>query len=257
MKNNLKNFGETYSQYYDLLYQDKNYHDEVDFINNLIAQVSGCRSKTILDMGCGTGKHAELFVKKGYAVHGIDVSSEMLKIAEKRRHGVEDKLSFSKSNINELNLNNKFDVVVSLFHVINYQNSNQDLINTFKKAKQHLLKDGLFIFDFWYGPAVLTDLPSTRIKRLKNNTINVTRLAEPEIYPQDNIVEVDYDIFIENNNGKVDRKSEKHKIRYLFDTELEIICNQVGFDVKYKSQWMTNKKPSFDSWNVVWVVKNL
>ena len=73
----------------------------------------------------------KLFCDKGFNVHGIDLSEDMLKIAELRRKGKEDKLSFSHSNISELNLNKKFDVVVSLFHVMSYQNSNDELIKCF------------------------------------------------------------------------------------------------------------------------------
>src|SRR5690606_25042100 len=103
---------------------------------------------------------------KGYSVHGIDLSEDMLKIAETRRKGKENKLNFSHSNIQDLSLDKKFDIVVSLFHVMSYQNSNDEIIKALEVAKNHLVDGGVFIFDFWYGPAVLTDLPTTRIKRL-------------------------------------------------------------------------------------------
>ncbi|MCB5267002.1 MAG: class I SAM-dependent methyltransferase [Candidatus Cloacimonetes bacterium] len=251
----MNQFGDLYSQYYDLLYSDKDYVGEVAYVNNLI-QANSKNAKTLLDMGCGTGKHAELFCNKGYIVHGIDLSKDMLKIAKTRIVGKEDKLSFSHSNIHELNLDKKFDVVVSLFHVMSYQNSNEELIKAFETAKNHLSDDGIFIFDFWYGPAVLTDLPTTRIKRLENDNIKVTRLAEPFLHVQQNIVDVNYDVFIEDKTSKeVVEKKELHKMRYFFDTELEIICKQVGFGVIQKYEWMSNKNPNFNSWNVVWIVK--
>jgi SAM-dependent methyltransferase len=248
-------FGNIYSQYYDLLYGDKDYKTEVEYINKLIKENSS-EVKILLDMGCGTGKHAELLCDKGYKVHGIDLSKDMLKIAENRRKDKEDKLSFSHSNIQELNLDKKFDAVVSLFHVMSYQNSNDELIKAFKVAIDHLKDGGIFIFDFWYGPAVLTDLPVTRIKRLVNEKIKVTRLAEPVIHPEENIVDVNFDIFIENLDSKeILEKKELHKMRYFFDTELDLICKQVGFKVKQKYQWLSEKNPDFNSWNVVWILK--
>ncbi len=251
----MNQFGNFYSQYYDLLYSDKDYKREVEYIDGLIKSNSS-NSKTILDMGCGTGKHAELLCDKGYSVHGIDLSENMLKIAETRRHGKENKLNFSHSNIQELNLNKKFDVVISLFHVMSYQNSNDKLIKAFEVAKKHLADDGIFIFDFWYGPAVLTDLPITRVKRLENENIKVTRLAEPVLHARENIVDVNYDVFIENKISKeVIEKKELHKMRYFFDTELEIVCQLVGFEVLNKFEWISNKNPEFSSWNVVWIVK--
>ena len=251
----MNQFGDLYSQYYDLLYSDKDYIGEVDYIDNLI-KFHNKNVKTLLDMGCGTGKHAELFCEKGYTVHGIDLSEDMLKIANQRRKGKEDKLEFSHSNIQELNLNKKFDVIVSLFHVMSYQNSNEQLIKAFEVAKNHLNNDGIFIFDFWYGPAVLTDLPTTRVKRLENENIKVTRIAEPILNPQQNIVDVNYDVFIEDKLSKeIVEKKELHKMRYFFDTELELICQNVGFKILNKYEWMNNKNPNFNSWNVVWMLR--
>ena len=251
----MKQFGNIYSQYYDLLYSDKNYSGEVDYIIKLIKENSN-EAKTLLDMGSGTGKHAELFCNNGYIVHGIDLSEDMLKIAKNRIKDKEDKLSFSHSKIQELDLNKKFDVVVSLFHVMCYQNSNNELIKAFEVAKNHLKKDGIFIFDFWYGPAVLTDLPVKRIKRFENEKIKVTRIAEPVMHPDENVVDVNYDVFIKDiDSKKIIEKGELHKVRYFFDTELDMICKQVGFVIKQKYEWMSDKNPDFNSWNVVWIVK--
>ena len=251
------NFGDIYSKYYNLFYQDKNYIGEVKYIHELIKNYKE-NALNILDLGCGTGKHAVFFCEQGYIVHGIDLSKSMLEIAEQNRLGRENKLSFSQSDIQNLFLNQKFDVVLSLFHVMSYQNSNDELINAFKVAKNHLVDGGIFIFDFWYGPAVLTDLPTIRVKRLENDHIKVTRLAEPVIHAQDNIVDVNYSIYIQDQKTQeVIEKKESHKMRYLFDTELEMICEQVGLEIVDRFKWMSKEKPSFDSWNVVWILKNL
>jgi SAM-dependent methyltransferase len=141
-------------------------------------------------------------------------------------------LYFTHSNIQDLALNQKFDVVISLFHVMSYQNTNQDLIKALQVAKSHLIDGGIFIFDFWYGPAVLTDLPTTRVKRLQNDSIKVIRLAEPILYPEESVVNVYYDIFINNQNTKESlEKKELHKMRYFFDTELDLICDLIGLKV--------------------------
>ena len=44
-------------------------------------------------------------------------------------------------------------------------------------------------------------------------------------------------------------------MRYFFDTELELICEQVGFSIQKKYEWMSEKNPNLNSWNVVWVLK--
>ena len=251
----MNQFGDLYSQYYDLLYSDKDYEEEVNYVENLIKS-NLPQAKTILDMGCGTGKHAELFCKKGYSVHGIDLSEDMLKIAEERAKGKEDKLSFSQSSIQDLKLNKKFDVIVSLFHVMSYQNTNEELLKAFDVAKKHLNKNGIFIFDFWYGPAVLTDLPTTRIKRLENKDIEVTRVAESILNCQKNLVNVSYDIFIKNKSSNIIlEKKELHNMRYFFDNELETLLEKVDLKLEKKYEWGNYENPNFKSWNVVWIIK--
>ena len=126
----MKKFGSLYSKYYDLLYQDKDYTAEVDYVDGLIKGHSS-EIKTILDLGCGTGKHGELLCNRGYALHGVDISKEMLEIAEVRRKGKEEKLTFSQSDVAQLNLGKKFDAIVSLFHVMSYQNTNATLDSVF------------------------------------------------------------------------------------------------------------------------------
>ena len=251
----MNQFGDLYSQYYDLLYQDKDYSAEADYIDSLIKD-HGKDVKTILDLGCGTGKHDELLCDKGYTVHGVDISKEMLEIAETRRKDKEDKLTFDHSDITQLNINRRFDVVTSLFHVMSYQNTNTALDKVFSNVRHHLNEDGLFIFDFWYGPAVLTDLPKTTIKRLENKSIKVTRIAESKLNAQYNTVDVNFNIFVtQKENGNTIEKNELHTMRYFFDTELEILSNKHGFSIEAKYNWLNYEKPSFDTWNVVWVLK--
>jgi SAM-dependent methyltransferase len=258
----MKQFGHLYAQYYDLLYKDKDYKAEAEYIDGLIKahtldkQLK--KSKHLLDLGCGTGKHAELFCNKGYLVEGIDLSRDMINIAQGRTKGKENRLTFSHCKIQEYQTNKKFDIICSLFHVMSYQNSNQDLIRAFDVVKEYLTDNGLFIFDFWYGPAVLTELPGTRIKRMENDAIKVTRIAEPTMHPQQNTVNVNYNIFIrDKNNNHYYEKNEQHDMRYFFDTELELICKQLDLRIENKLKWMEQTQPDFNSWNVVWVLKNI
>ena len=76
-------FGKEYSQIYDLLYKSKDYEREVEYLNKLIKKNYKKKIKNILDIGCGTGKHASLLVDKGYQLHGVDMSPQMISIAKK------------------------------------------------------------------------------------------------------------------------------------------------------------------------------
>jgi len=248
-------FGNFYSQYYDLLYSNKDYAGEVEYINSLINMYTD-NAHTILDIGCGTGKHAEIFTEKGYEVLGVDISSDMLTVAEKRRIGKEQRLTFCQSDIAHLNLNKKFDVITALFHVMSYQKDNHTLLLSFKNVTEHLKEGGIFIFDFWYGPAVLTDPPTVRIKRLENESSQFIRIAEPIMHFHENAVEVNYTILIiDKETGRLYETKEIHNMRYFFDPELELICYNYGLKIMGKFKWLTTNKPGHKDWYVVWIVR--
>lgn len=241
-----------YAHYYDLLYQDKDYIGEADYIDSLIKKYN-IGAGSILDLGCGTGKHAELLSQKGYKVHGIDMSEGMLREAHKRAEH-NDKLSFTLSNIQEFKLEERFEAATALFHVMSYQTTDEALKKVIKNAYNHLGKDGIFIFDCWYGPAVLTEKPEIRVKRLENKKIKVTRIAEPILRENENIVEVNYDVFIQNKQTQEIRElQEKHIMRYLFKQEIKNFMTECGFIYKDDFEFITNKELGKNTWGSCFV----
>ncbi|PKL18930.1 MAG: SAM-dependent methyltransferase [Spirochaetae bacterium HGW-Spirochaetae-5] len=239
-------FGKNYSAYYDLLYKDKDYKVEVDYINEIITKYSKRSCKTILDIGCGTGKHLKCFKDSGFDVAGVDLSENMIAEAEILLEQAEN-LQCSKAS--EFNLNKKFDVIVSLFHVMSYQTENLELEMVFKNVYDHLEDGGLFIFDFWYGPAVLTDPPVVKIKRMENDNIKVTRLTEPFMNPNTNTIDVKFEVMIEDKISLThDVIRETHKMRYLFLPEIEQCLSNNGLKFIDSFEWLKTNELSFSSW---------
>jgi SAM-dependent methyltransferase len=249
-----------YAQYYDLLYQDKDYVGEANFIHRLL-ETHAPNAKNILDLGCGTGIHAALLAEKDYQVHGVDFSQEMLERGYERiaksPQDITSRLQLSHGDIRQVRLNKTFDVVLSLFHVISYQTTNEDLQAAFTTAKEHLKPGGLFIFDIWYGPAVLTDPPTVRIKRLEDEKILVTRIAEPVIYPNKNCVDVNYQVFIQNKqNHLFEELKETHRMRYLFQPEIELLLQKLGMKTESPRQWLQDREAGLDTWSVYFLARN-
>lgn len=248
-----------YARYYDLLYRDKDYRGEASYVERLIRRHHP-EAGSILELGCGTGKHAQLLCRGGYDVCGIDRSEEMLKQASERAAAdpdVSGRLEFHQYDIREFELGRQFDVIISLFHVISYLPTNKDLLNVFKTAASHLAKGGIMIFDCWYGPAVLTDRPSVRALRLEDDEIEVTRIAEPAMHPTTNLVDVDYEILMRDKaSGAVERIRETHRMRYLFHPEIEMVLGQVGLTLVAAEEWLTGRDPGFDTWGVCFVARH-
>jgi SAM-dependent methyltransferase len=184
---------------------------------------------------------------------------EMIKIANNANNANnanKSNVKFVVGDVRNIKLNQRFDSVISLFHVASYQTENLDFKTYLETAFQHLKPGGLFVFDFWYGPAVITDKPTVRKKEFENDLLKITRISTPQLFPNKNIVDVNFNVQIDN---KVDSSkkniNERHRMRYLFLPEIINFANQIGFSILDSFDWMTHKELSFDSWNGVVILE--
>jgi SAM-dependent methyltransferase len=239
---------DAYAGYYDLLYGDKDYASEAAYVLELLAR-HGVRGGRLLELGCGTGRHAEHFGSADFRVHGIDLSAKMIERAVERFGTSPGGHCFEVGDVRTAQLAQEFDAVVSLFHVISYQGSNSDLDRTFATAAAHLRRGGAFVFDFWYGPGVLTERPSVRVKEMSDDSCSVLRIAEPHFLPNDNCVDVQYRILVtERATGGLHRIEETHRMRYLFLPELQRLAGDHGLRITGAYAGQSHKPLGFDAW---------
>lgn len=252
----MSNF-QKYAEYYDLLYKDKDYQQESDFVVQLLRE-HAAQAQNLLELGCGTGRHAEHLIQAGYQVCGIERSPEMLSIARQRQQQLspdaQAAFSIREGDLRTVRLEQKFDAVLALFHVISYQTLNEDLEAAFTTVQKHLKPDGIFLFDVWYGPAVLSNLPQVRLKRFENSNLHITRIAEPVHYPNENRVDVKYDIFVKLIDQNIyDEIKEVHRMRYLFKPEIDAFLNRSSMKLKQYGEWMSDREIGLDTWGVYFV----
>jgi SAM-dependent methyltransferase len=248
-----------YARYYDLLYRDKDYDAEADFVSALLERHRP-GARTLLELGCGSGRHAVCLARRGYRVHGVDRSADMLEQARRRCHDlapdVAARLEFAGGDIRSLRLGRTFDAVIALFHVMSYQPTNDDVTAALTTAREHLAPGGIFMFDCWYGPAVLTDRPTVRVKRIEGDGLEVTRIAEPTLHPNACLVDVHYTVFIRDRaSGAVEELRETHRMRYLFAPEVESLAQAAGLGVQHACEWMSGQPPDASTWGVCFVLR--
>jgi SAM-dependent methyltransferase len=247
-----------YARYYDLLYRDKDYRAEAEYVAGLIRKFHPS-TRSILEMGSGTGIHASLLADKGFTVHGIERSPAMLArslaLTESMAAG-HGRLTFSPGDIREVRLGKRFDAVIALFHVISYQTTDEDVTAAFETARQHLNSGGVFIFDVWYGPAVLTERPAVRIKRMADDQTEITRLAEPVLQPNENRVDVHYHVFVRDlATSAVHELQEIHVMRYFFKPEIDRIATSVGLQCMNVEEWLSGKAIGCGTWGACFVLQ--
>jgi len=220
-----------FAKYYDIIYADKDYKKECDFIEAIIqAYHASSNPSKILDIGCGSGEHVLILAQRGYQVTGIDSSETMISMAKKKSSRLN--INFQLMDMTELSLTEKFDVCTCLFCGISYLSENDDLKNALRCIKESLRPDGLFIFDFWNGIAVTSQKPSIKIKDVKYGKYSrIIRIAEPELDLTNQICDVKYHCLVIEKEKLVDEFEEIHPIRFFFPREIEWYLKDSGFKI--------------------------
>jgi SAM-dependent methyltransferase len=249
----MSNFN-AYSKYYDLIYNNKEYNSEVDYVINLLKKYGNNISK-ILELGSGTGNHANYFTSKNFTITGIERSKEMVFQADTKN--IKGFKSIN-GDITNTYLETKFDAVISLFHVISYLTNNEDVLKCFNITNKHLEIGGLFIFDVWFTPAVLTQQPSNKIKKLEDENIKVVRIAEPLSDHVNNTIDVNFSIFITNKlNSNTELILESHKMRHFSISEIDLLCKLSGFELLHSEEFLTTNKSDTNTWGVCFVLRKI
>ena len=243
---------DAYSRYYDLLYQDKDYAAEAAYVDALL-QRHGIGGRELLEFGSGTGRHGRLLAERAYRVTGIERSAAMVARAQPSPG-----FQCLAGDIRTVQLGRTFDAVLSLFHVVSYQVGNADVQAVFARAAEHLRTGGIFVFDVWYSPAVHAQRPAVRVKRLSGDGVEITRLAEPELYPNDNRVDVHYTIFArDTTTGAVHTLTETHPMRHFSLPELDLLAVGAGFERLRAEAFLTGDPPSEASWGLCLVLRKV
>lgn len=224
-------YQEKLAEIYDLIYQDKDYEKECDFLEEIFRNYSPRPIKTILDAGCGTGGHAFPLTKRGYKVTGIDMSDAMIAAAGRKAKETGLNINLQQMDLRHLNLGETFDACLCMFAVLGYITETSDILKTLESVKRHLNKNSLFIFDVWNGLAVLRILPETRVKTVAGREKRIIRIAQPELDASNHICRVHYSLFVTRDETLLEEIKETHTVRYFFPLEIIHYLSDTGFEV--------------------------
>lgn len=238
-----------YAEYYDLIYKDKDYEGELEFIESFFGDN---KPSKILELGCGTGNYTKILSEKGYDVTAIDLSEDMLEIARRKCS-----CRVIQGDIRDFSIDEKFDAAICMFAVLGYITDNRELKKTLVNIRAHLKPGGLFIFDVWNGLAVLRMLPEERVKEIEDGDIEITRVAVPTLRSFHHITEVDYKLNIKRKrDNKVHEVTEKHVVRFFFPQEIVHFLENAGFEVEKICPFMDAVgELDENAWNMTVVAK--
>ncbi|KAB2338624.1 methyltransferase domain-containing protein [Cytobacillus depressus] len=137
---------EKFAYLYDQLMKDVPYNKWTDFILDM-AKKYEVKGFKLLDLGCGTAELSIKLAEKGFQVTGVDLSEDMLTVAQTKANEKGLDLLFFQQNMAELNGLGSFDIIGIFCDSLNYLQLEEDVLNTFQRVYHHLDDHGLFIFD--------------------------------------------------------------------------------------------------------------
>jgi ubiquinone/menaquinone biosynthesis C-methylase UbiE len=174
------------AKHYDLLYSWKDYKKEVDIIRKLIRIHKSSPGTDLLEVACGTGKHAEL-LQDDFSIVATDLNDDMLRIARRRCKRV----SFVRADMVSLELCRQFDVVLCLFSSIGYVRTRARLRKTLSNLARHLKAGGVVIIEPWwskssYKPGAVT------MTTVGNDDVKIARQSVAKVRGNLSIMDMHY-----------------------------------------------------------------
>ncbi len=218
-------------------------------------------NRPVLELACGTGRVLVPIAEQGIRIHGLDLSENMLKIAEQKitEKKLNDITSLSLNNMAEFNLPEKnyalaFIAVRSFMHLFKQEDQIKCLNCTYK----HLKSDGLLLIDL-YAPSFkhLAQEPSDEFSPMLEFTLpNGNLVVEKRRYMGVDLVNqlnTDEILFEEYRGEKLVRsRTLPLTTRFTFRYELELLLEKCGF--KTEAVYRDYKKNPYDGTGEIIVV---
>lgn len=225
------------AQSYDRLTADVNYEAWADYVERHFRRLKR-PVRSAAELGCGTGSLTKLLAKRGYAMTAVDLSPDMLTLAEQKCRGLN--VLFLCQDMSRLSLPEQTDAVIACLDSINYVTRPAALRRTFRRVYEALAPGGLFLFDV-KTPAALEGADGQTYLDEDDDLYCVWRA---DYYPRRRVCAYGLDLFLQNEDGSWSRGGEYHEeYAYTMD-ELDGFLREAGFRHvrQYGDQVMTPPK---------------
>jgi SAM-dependent methyltransferase len=205
------------SPYYPMLYRHRNEDEALLALTNLHHFLKLSEGATVLDLGCGQGRHSRTLHNLGYSVVGIDLSPASIAFARElatpgQRFEVQDMRSFEDPV--------RFNAVFNLFTSFGYFNSNAENRNVLLRIAAHLKDNGFLVLDYLNAHPLLDHQEQKQTIQVDNVQFRTTKTR------QENAIVKQIEV---HDNGEVYHFRES--VQLLTHDDLALLLSQTGFKV--------------------------
>lgn len=237
---------------YDQLMEDIPY-DKWQQIVKLYKEKYQVSGKRLLDVACGTGELSCKFALQGFDVTGVDLSEDMLAVAMSKSEAEGLRIPFYQQNMAELEGLTEYDFITIFCDSLNYLSSEQEVIQTFESALEHLSDDGLFMFDVHSAYKMESIFKDQTFTHIDEEICYIWNCFEGE-YPLS--VEHELTFFVSDQSGrKYDRIEEYHFQRTFPIHQYKEWLNQTGFELLHILGDLENQPPSEETERILFIAR--
>ena len=161
------------SENYLKVYSHRDESEAARLIGLIVQSLSIKSDSKILDMACGSGRHAVIFAKKGFDVTAVDLSQRLLSEANENAHQNGVIVDFVLSDILEFETKKKFNLVLNLFTSFGYFDNDEENFHVILKAYELLTDGGYFVIDYFNRNYLLKNLIPTSV--FSENGLRITQ----------------------------------------------------------------------------------
>jgi SAM-dependent methyltransferase len=242
-----------HAEHYDLFYADKPYADEAALVDSCLRKYGDRPGQRLLELACGTGRHAVEFARLGYDVAALDWSPEMLRCAVQRAENSNARIEFQRADMRTFDLlPRQFDAAVCLFDSLGYVQTNEAVLQVLRNVVRHLRPGGLFVFEFWHAAAMLRGYDPVRVRRWQRPKGELVRISETTLHCARQTCDVRYTIHELRVDGSHQTLQETQTNRFFLVQEMALLLSCAGLTPrKWLAGFGLDENITEDTWHVV------
>ena len=186
----------------------------------------------ILELACGTGRITFILAQAGYEITGVELSPEMLEIAqgklEQLPETVQNRVSLNQGDMTNFELDMKFAMAIVPW-AFKFLLTTDDQLACLKQIHKHLNDDGVFVLDLYPHDVTASDRTETNTVEVDGSTITRTYTYSTDLLSQQRYCTATVDVV--RANGEVDHIETKSVIALIMPREAELLVRAAGFEI--------------------------
>ncbi|MBE2939460.1 class I SAM-dependent DNA methyltransferase [Anoxybacillus flavithermus] len=242
---------ERFASWYDQLMSDAPYDAWCALVERTVASYHN--GKRLLDLGCGTGELAIRLAEKGFDVTGVDLSEQMLTIAQMKAEERGVHVLFYQQDMRHFGPFEPFDTIVIFCDSLNYLLEDEDVVATFSRVYDQLRSGGLFLFDV--HSLFKMEHIFLQKETFASNDEQVSYIWN--CYPGSRPYSVEHELtfFVQLEEGVYERVDEIHVQRTYDVAQYETWLKDAGFRLLHVWADFTEQQPTNESERIFFVAQ--